>query len=460
MSIEDKTLNQTKTLSERLSEGRLPVGEGLRYAMQLADALRKLHEKGKVHGAVIPSNVAVTEAGVELLPAPEGLAGILTPYTAPEVVQGRPADERSDIFSFGAVLFEMLSGRRAFEGESRVLLAANITNTPTPSSGSLLVDRVIGPCLQKDPAARSSRMQRVIMELKMLSVAARRAEMPGSGARRETVAEIAAVRAELQQLELRLAARLHDREEHFSGIERSAQETVSALRAELTAVGGELAANRQQASEHAATEKEARESIKAQISTLASELAANRQQIAERAAPERELAAANAALKEQLTVLGSEFAVHRQQVAERVAAEGQAAQSVIAQLTTIGSEIATVRQEGAERVAGQREIAAANEAIVSRVERGFEALDGRISQIEHSLEELRGHTSQFERNLAADLVDVEQTLKTQSVAIESARTAMSQTDDLVERVVEALESLQMAVMDQGVGVEHAPGTVN
>ena len=138
MSIEDKPLNQTKTLAERLSEGRLPVPEALGYAMQLADSLRKLHDAGKTHGAVTPSNVLLAPAGVELLPAAEGSAGAITPYTAPEVVQGRPADQRSDIFSLGTILFEMLTGRRAFEGESRVILAANLTNAPTPSSGSPL----------------------------------------------------------------------------------------------------------------------------------------------------------------------------------------------------------------------------------------------------------------------------------------------------------------------------------
>jgi uncharacterized coiled-coil protein SlyX len=90
----------------------------------------------------------------------------------------------------------------------------------------------------------------------------------------------------------------------------------------------------------------------------------------------------------------------------------------------------------------------------------LEALEGRIAQIERTVEELRGHTTQFERNMAADLVDLEQNIKVQSAAIESARTAMSQTDDLVERVVEALESLQMAVMDQSEGGEHSTLAVN
>ena len=374
---EDMPLNQTKTLAERLSEGRMPVGEALKYAMQLADALRKLHDQGKAHGAVTPSNVALAASGVELVPAAAGSAGALTPYTAPEVAQGHPADERSDIFSLGAVLFEMLTGRRAFEGESRVALAANLANAPTPTSGSPLVDRLVGPCLTKNPDLRSPRMQRVMMELKMLSVAARRSEMAsGGGHRRETATDIGAIREEMQQLEARLAARLQVQEKSVPEIHRSASEAVGSLKAQVAALTGELATVRQQAVERAAAE-------------------------AEKAA-----------------------------------------------------------KRDSEHAAAEAEKAATQAALVSKVDRGLEALDARVAQMERTVEELRGHTSSFERNMAADLVDLEQNLRVQSAAIESARTAMSQTDDLVERVVEALESLQMAVMDQGEGGDHSNIAVN
>jgi hypothetical protein len=361
MSNEEMTLNQTKTLAERLSEGRMPVGEALKCATQLADSLRKLHDQGKAHGALTPSNVTLAAGGVELLPAAEGSAGTITPYTAPEVVQGHAADERSDIFSLGAVLFEMLTGRRAFDGESRVTLAANLTNAPTPSSGSPLVDRLVGPCLTKNPDMRSPRMQRVIMELKMLSVAARRADMGAAGERkRDATADIGSVREELQQLEARLAARLHVQEQSVSEMQRSASGTETSLKAQMAAMSGELATNLQQAAHRTAVELDT----------------------------------------------------------------------------------------------------AATDAVLARVDKGLEALEGRIAQIERTVEELRGHTTQFERNMAADLVDLEQNIKVQSAAIESARTAMSQTDDLVERVVEALESLQMAVMDQSEGGEHSTLAVN
>src|SRR5664279_818000 len=168
MSVDIMLWNDEKTLAQMLSEGRLPVTAALRYAVQLADELRKLHDAGGVHGAVSPSNLELVATGLELLPAPEWSARATTPYTAPEVVQGRPADARSDIFSFGAILFEMMTGRRAFDGESRVALAANLTETPAPSSGSPIVDRLVGPCLNKNPDARSPRIRKVMLELKVL----------------------------------------------------------------------------------------------------------------------------------------------------------------------------------------------------------------------------------------------------------------------------------------------------
>ena len=109
-----------QTLAQRMTQGRIPVPEALRYGMILAESLRKVHDAGQVHGAVSPASLAITRSGLELLPA-LGSAGAITPYTAPEVVQGRPADSRSDIFSFGAILYEMLTGRPAFSGEGTAL---------------------------------------------------------------------------------------------------------------------------------------------------------------------------------------------------------------------------------------------------------------------------------------------------------------------------------------------------
>src|SRR5579872_3461580 len=144
-----------KTLAERLTEGRIPVTEGLRYAMIVAEALRKTHDEGRAHGAVAPCNIGMTATGVELLP-PQ-LSPAAMPYVAPEVLAGNPADARSDVFSFAAMLYEILTGRAPFQDKDRT--------APLPT-GSAAVDRLVASCLGADPAARVQRMQKVMLELK------------------------------------------------------------------------------------------------------------------------------------------------------------------------------------------------------------------------------------------------------------------------------------------------------
>jgi len=241
VGMENMPLNGRKMLAERLSEGRLPVAEALRYAMQLADCLRKLHHAGKVHGAVTPSNLVLVAGGVELLPAAEGSGEAITPYTAPEVVQGRPADARSDVFGFGVILFEMMTGRRAFDGESRVALAASLTETPTPASGSPIVDRLVGPCLKKNPDERSPCMRKVMLDLKLLMVAVRRAApAAGETPRHGTAVDTGAVRAEMQQLAARLEARLQVQEKGLSEMHHSANEAVTSLRMEVASLNARI----------------------------------------------------------------------------------------------------------------------------------------------------------------------------------------------------------------------------
>jgi hypothetical protein len=361
MSVDNMFSNEKRTLAQRLSERRLPVTAALRYAVQLADELRKLHDAGGVHGAVTPSNVELVATGLGLLPAPEWSARAITPYTAPEVVQGRPADARSDIFSFGAILFEMFTGRQAFDGETRATLAANLTKAPTPATGSAGVDRLLRKCLSKNPEMRSSRTQKIILELKLLSVAVRRGDQAtGAALPRDTAEDSEAARPDMQELEARLAARLQVQERTIAEMHRSANEAVSSLRLKVAAMN---------------------------------------------------------------------------------------------------SELATTHQYAANPTGAGLDDAAA-ETILARVDRGFEALNARMTQIERTVEEMRRHASQFEHNIAEDLVDIEESLKGQAASIESTRTAMSQTDDLVERVVEALESLQSAMQDADEGGERSNLTVN
>jgi hypothetical protein len=342
----------TTTLAQRLTGGQLPVGDALRYAVQLGDALRRIHDSGQCHGALTPANISIGATGADLLPASEASIGSVTGYTAPEVLEGRPADARSDIFSFGAILFEMLTGRRAFEGEGRTTLTARITTAPTPTSGSPSADRLIGPCLAKNPDARAQRLQKILLELKLLSVAARRAAAPTvrRGVRSDDGVELEVMRAEIQQMEARFAARLNAHERCVAEMQRSATEAVGTLKQQIFALGAELGAAQERASERPA-------------------------------------------------------------------------------------------ENGMDEAASER--------ILAQVDRGFEAVGEHVNRLEKVVEDMRRHAGQFEHSVAADLVDIEHNLKVQSTAIESARTAMSQTDDLVERVVEALESLQTAMLEPG-----------
>ncbi len=434
MSDETMIASDKQTLAQRLAEGRLPIAEALRYAMQLAECLGKLHDAGKAHGAVTPSNLVLVAGGVELLPAPEGSSGAITPYTAPEVVQGRAADARSDVFGFGAILFEMITGRRAFEGDSRITLAANLQETPAPASGSPTVDRLVGPCLNKNPEARSQRMQKIMMELKLLSVAMRRSDAGAPVApRRDAAADTAAIRAELQQIEARMEARLRDQETSVAEMHRSANAAdAAAVQAEMQQIEARMGAR-----------------LRDQETSVTEML--------------RSASAADGAVRAEMQQMEARMEA-RQRSQEtstseinRLANEGLSSLKLL--VAAMQSELAANHQQAMERTGGALD-EAATEAIFARVDRGFEVLNARIAGIERTVEEIRRHSAQFENNIAADLVDLEQNVKTQGTSIESARTAMSQTDDLVERVVEALESLQTAVLDQAEAGDRSSLAVN
>jgi serine/threonine protein kinase len=176
-----------ETLAQRLSRGALPLDQALQVAIQIADALDKAHRKGIVHRDLKPGNIMLTKVGAKLLDfglaklrpittaggialsgAPTasspltGAGSILGTfqYMAPEQLEGQEADARTDIFAFGALVFEMVTGKKAFEGKSQAsLIAAIITSDPAPMSSVQPVsppalDRVIKKCLSKEPDRR------------------------------------------------------------------------------------------------------------------------------------------------------------------------------------------------------------------------------------------------------------------------------------------------------------------
>src|ERR1039457_7299190 len=182
-------------LAQLLAEDRIPVADTIRYALNIGSALRRIHADGRCHGALTPELIQVSESGAQLLPATPGALDDLTPYTAPEILQGEPADARTDIFAFGAVLYEMASGRHAFLADSLEALEEEIMAKSFSPIGHEGLDQLVKQCLAKDPAARWQRMQQVQMELKLLAIAERQSD-PGVLSRHQELE--AAVRAELE----------------------------------------------------------------------------------------------------------------------------------------------------------------------------------------------------------------------------------------------------------------------
>ncbi len=185
-----------ETLAKRLERGPLPLEQVLKYGAQIADALDKAHRSGIVHRDLKPGNVMLTATGAKLLDfglakettevgslATVTGASPMTPvteqgaivgtfqYMSPEQVEGKPLDGRSDIFSLGAVLYEMLTGKRAFEGRTQLSVASAILEKEPEPIRALkpvtapALERAIERCLAKDPEERWQAPQDLAIEL-------------------------------------------------------------------------------------------------------------------------------------------------------------------------------------------------------------------------------------------------------------------------------------------------------
>ena len=186
-----------ETLADRLRRGPLPMGQAVQMARQILDALAAAHATGIVHRDLKPANIMLTRSGVKLvdfglarlqdparagsrLSSDTGGDGPLTgpgrvfgtiPYMAPEQVRGAEADARSDLFAFGAVFYEMLTGRRAFSAKSEpALIAAILEDDPPPLAAEALeappaLERLVRACLAKDPDERWQHARDVALAL-------------------------------------------------------------------------------------------------------------------------------------------------------------------------------------------------------------------------------------------------------------------------------------------------------
>jgi len=188
-----------ETLTDRLGKGALPLEQTLRYGGEIAGALDKAHRQGIVHRDLKPGNVMLTKSGVKLLdfglakamaePVESGVTSVPTvlgsrqnltqegtilgtfQYMAPEQLEGKEADRRSDIFALGAVLYEMATGRKAFSGASQASLISAIMKEEPASISAVqpmapaALDRVVKTCLAKDPEDRWQSAADVAREL-------------------------------------------------------------------------------------------------------------------------------------------------------------------------------------------------------------------------------------------------------------------------------------------------------
>jgi Tol biopolymer transport system component len=203
-------LLEGESLADRLQKGPLPLDQVVKFGAQVADALDAAHKQGIVHRDLKPGNVMLTKAGSKLLDfglarSGAGIGGLsgstalpteakpLTSvgtilgtfqYMAPEQLEGAEADPRTDIFALGALLYEMATARRAFEGKSKTSLIAAILSSQPPPISSIqpvmppALDHVVKKCLEKDPDDRWQSAHDVASELRWIGEAGSQAGVP------------------------------------------------------------------------------------------------------------------------------------------------------------------------------------------------------------------------------------------------------------------------------------------
>jgi Tol biopolymer transport system component len=220
-------LLEGETLRARMSGGAIAVRKATDYAVQIAKGLAAAHEKGIIHRDLKPENLFLTndgrvkilDFGLAKLTQPEGQSGAQTNlptaagtepgvvmgtlgYMAPEQVKGKPADQRSDIFSFGAILYEMLSGSRAFHRDSAAETMSAILREEPPDLSATSknvapgLERIVRHCLEKNPEERFYSTRDVAFDLEALSglsASGAVAAAAGPSAMRRGVPAVAAV---------------------------------------------------------------------------------------------------------------------------------------------------------------------------------------------------------------------------------------------------------------------------
>lgn len=199
-------LCEGEMLSDRIRRGAMPVSDVVRYGSEIADALDQAHKRSIVHRDLKPTNIILTRAGAKLLDfglaqtmvphhrdsatveidaklTTEGTVVGTLPYMAPEQLSGETADHRADIWALGAVIFEMLTGRRAFDGDGRMAIVTRIVREASPRLSQFLPDappaleHIVDKCLEKDSDDRWQSAHDIAEELRWSSSASSGASM-------------------------------------------------------------------------------------------------------------------------------------------------------------------------------------------------------------------------------------------------------------------------------------------
>lgn len=165
-------------MADRMAAGALPLAEALHYAIATAEAVRMMHARGRPYAMLQPSNIFIRKDQVQLVPSG---AVPISPYFSPEQVSGSELDFRSDIFSIGALLYEMLSGHKAFGAPSKLALRFEILDCEPPPLGNFppAISQLVMRCLEKKPERRIQRMENLLAALKLQEILARPAMAAG-----------------------------------------------------------------------------------------------------------------------------------------------------------------------------------------------------------------------------------------------------------------------------------------
>jgi archaellum component FlaC len=410
--MEDQ-MDNDMLLSDRLAQGALPLSHVMQYAADLADALREIHDRGAVYGILEPVNIRVTDAGARIVypdpgSAPRGDSEV-TPYTAPEQLQGK-TDSRSDVFAFGAVVYEMLAGRRAFEGgEAEALRSAILEREPSAlttvagtsngfaASLTPALNRLVMNCLAKEPQRRWQRMQKVQMELKLLSTQAKRWQAGAGRNRAEHT-----LRAEIAELEKRLLAR-------------------------LDTVDGRVGAVQQRSDEQ-----------EARLASAAQSVEGLQQAMQGQAGLSQSLQGAVAETATQIAALDGEISAQ--------AGSLESLQSGVAQMASMTGKIEALENTVNGQVRSLESLQG-EVAQLAPMAGKIEAVENTVKGQASSIESLQGQVAPM-ATMAGKVESLEGVVNGQARSIESLQAAIAQTDDLVERVVDTFETFQDSMLEQ------------